>query len=134
MVDSIARRKHLGQGVSFPMRIDRQGSLTLSRESDSIEESILIILLTEPGERRYRPDFGCRIHQLAFAPLNTETLMLIKIWVGEALEKWEPRIEIENIITQPINTKGQVNISINYRLKNSYDRRSLIYPFFLKRE
>jgi len=135
MVDLSARRqKHLGQGISFPMRIDRQGNLTLSREVNSIEESILIILLTELGERRYRPDFGCRIHELAFAPINSETLVLIKIWVQEALEKWEPRIEIENIITQPINVKGQVDIKIEYRIKNSYDRRSLIYPFFLKKQ
>lgn len=135
MVDlSAKRQKHLGQGISFPMRIDRQGNLTLSREVNSIEESILIILLTELGERRYRPDFGCRIHELAFAPLNSETLILIKIWVQEALEKWEPRIEIENVITKPINIKGQVDIQIDYRVKNSYDRRSLIYPFFLKKQ
>ncbi len=128
------RRKYLGQGVSFPMRISKQGNLTLSREVDNIEESILIILLTEPGERLYRPDFGCRIHQLAFAPLNSETLMLMKIWVKEALERWESRIEVDNIITQPINVEGQVNIAIHYRVKNSYDRRSLIYPFFIKKE
>ena len=127
------RRKYLGRGVSFPMRINKQGNLTLSQEIDNIEESILIILLTEPGERLYRPDFGCRIHQLAFAPLNSKTLMLMKIWVKEALERWESRIEIEDVIVKPINHEGKVNIGINYRVKNSYDRRSLIYPFFIKK-
>ena len=136
MVDLVnqKQRNYLGQGVSFPMRVNKQGNLTLSREIDNIEESILIILLTEPGERLYRPDFGCRLHELAFAPLNSETLMLMRIWVQEALDQWEPRIELESIITEPINIRGQVNIGINYRIKKSYDRRSLVYPFFLKPE
>ena len=136
MVDLVnqKQRNYLGQGVSFPMRVNKQGNFTLSREIDNIEESILIILLTEPGERLYRPDFGCRLHELAFAPLNSETLMLMRIWVQEALDQWEPRIELESIITEPINIRGQVNIGINYRIKKSYDRRSLVYPFFLKPE
>ena len=123
MVDLVNQkeRNYLGQGVSFPMRVNKQGS-------------ILIILLTEPGERLYRPDFGCRLHELAFAPLNSETLMLMRIYTQEALDRWEPRIQIENITTQAINIRGQVNITINYRIKNSYDKRSLVYPFFLKPE
>ena len=136
MVDLVnqKQRNYLGQGVSFPMRVNKQGNLTLSREVNNIEESILIILLTEPGERLYRPDFGCRLHELAFAPLNSETLMLMRIYTQEALDRWEPRIQVENITTQAINIRGQVNITINYRIKNSYDKRSLVYPFFLKPE
>ncbi len=51
MVDLVNQKQHnyLGQGVSFPMRVNKQGNLTLSREIDNIEESILIILLTEPA-------------------------------------------------------------------------------------
>ena len=126
------RRRYLGQGISFPMRISKQGNLTLSNDVANIEESILIILLTEPGERLYRPQFGCRLHELAFAPLNSETLMLMRIWVEEALDMWEPRIEVENVMTIPDPKNGQVNITINYRLKNSHDKRSLVYPFYLK--
>ena len=136
MLDLVNRQQHkyLGQGVSFPMGVNKQGNLTLSGDVDNIEESILIILLTELGERLYRPDFGCRIHELTFAPLNSETLMLMRIWVQEALDLWEPRIEIENIRTEPIHDRGQVNIAIDYRVKNSYDKRSIVYPFFLKQE
>lgn len=136
MVDLVNQKQHkyLGQGVSFPMRVNKQGNLTLSREVNNIEESILIILLTEPGERLYRPDFGCRLHELAFAPINSETLSLMRIYVQEALDRWEPRIEVDNIVTQAIDIRGQVNITINYRIKNSYDKKSLVYPFYLKPE
>jgi len=127
-------RPYLGKGVSFPLRINQQGDLELSAEDNSVKESIWLILLTKPGERVYRPDFGCRLSDLAFAPMSTQTLMLIRIFVQEALEQWEPRIILEGVLTDPDPAKGLVDITINYRLQDSYDRRSLVYPFYLQQE
>ena len=127
-------KEYLGQGVSFPIRISRQGNVQLSSGFQNIQESILLILLTEIGERLYRPNFGCRIHELAFAPLNLETLMLMKIYVQEALDQWEPRIIVDEVITKPKHSQGRVDILINYRVRGTYDKRSMIYPFYLKQE
>ena len=128
------REEYLGRGISFPIRMNQQGNLQFSSGSQNIQESILLILLTEIGERLYRPNFGCRIHELAFAPLNTETLMLMRIYVQEALELWEPRIIVEQIDTKPFNRMGKVDLVIEYRIKGTYDRSSMVYPFFLKQE
>ena len=35
-----------------------------------IEEAIRLILGTAPGERPMRPEFGCRVHDHVFAPVN----------------------------------------------------------------
>ncbi|HEY9735281.1 MAG TPA: GPW/gp25 family protein [Trichocoleus sp.] len=128
------RLAHLGQGFSFPLGISQQGGLALSAEGQSVRESIWLILLTEPGERLYRPTFGCRLSELAFAPINAETLMLMRIWVQEALEQWEPRIELEEVLARSKADKGIVYIVINYRLKTTYERQSLVYPFYLQGE
>lgn len=127
-------RPYLGQGLSFPLRINQQGSLELSSQENNVKESICIILLTKLGERVYRPDFGCRLSDLAFAPMNVETLMLMRIFVKEALEQWEPRIVVDEVLADPDPAQGRVDLIINYRLQNSYDKRSLIYPFYLKQE
>ena len=125
---------HLGQGFSFPLSTSQQGGLALSAEQQSVRESIWLILLTEPGERLYRPTFGCRLSELAFAPINSETLMLMRIWVQEALEQWEPRIELVEVLARPRSDQGAVFIVINYRLRTTYARQSLVYPFYLKGE
>ena len=127
-------KQYLGRGISFPIRMNQQGNIQFSSGTQNIQESILLILLTEIGERLYRPNFGCRIHELAFAPLNTETLMLMRIYVQEALELWEPRIIVEEVTSKPYNRMGKVDINIEYRIKGSYDRTSMVYPFFLKQE
>ena len=60
--------------------------------------------------------------------------MLMKIYVQEALEQWEPRIIVDELVTLPKHSQGRVDISINYRVRGTYDRRSMIYPFYLKQE
>lgn len=122
---------HIGQGLGFPFKTNVQGSLQLTSEGQNLEESIHLILRTNLGERVYRPSFGSRLSELVFAPLNTNTLLLLRLYVEEALEAWEPRIDLEEILTDPDPVRGRVDITIKYRPKDSYDLRSLVYPFYL---
>jgi uncharacterized protein len=124
-------RDHIGTGCSFPLRINVQGKMHLSSDARNVEESIRIILNTKLGERVYRPNFGSRLSELVFAPMNTQTLLLIRVYIEEALEMWEPRIIVEGIYTEPDPIRGRVNVRIEYRLMDSYEFRSLVYPFYL---
>jgi uncharacterized protein len=138
-----ATSDYLGSGLALPLRqtlqgrlqftlpINSQGNLALSAGDRNIQESIWIILGTKLGERVYRPNFGSRLSELVFAPMSTQTLLLIRVYVREALEMWEPRILLRDILTEPNPIKGQVLISIQYQIKETYDPRSLVYPFYL---
>lgn len=127
----MVEQSHLGEGIAFPLRLTMQGNLQLSPGDRNIEESIQIILRTQPGERVYRPDFGCRLAELTFAPMNTQTLLMVRLYIQEALEQWEPRIVIDDIRTDPDPMRGRVDVTIIYHAKESHDRRSLVYPFYL---
>ena len=122
---------YIGAGIAFPIGTNVQGSLRLSNETTNLEESIRIILETKPGERVYRPNFGSRLSEMVFEPMNTQTLLLIRLYVREALEMWEPRIIVVDVITEPLPSQGRVDINIVYQPKDSYDSRSMVYPFFL---
>lgn len=122
---------YLGQGIAFPLKVNVQGSVQLSATTRNIEESILLILRTNLGERVYRPNFGSRLSELVFAPMNIQTLLLIRLYVEEALEMWEPRIVLDAVSTDPDPVRGRVNITIEYHPKDSHDTRSLVYPFYL---
>jgi len=122
---------YIGAGLAFPIATNVQGSLQLSDGVTNLEESIRIILSTKLGERVYRPNFGSRLSELVFEPMNVQTLLLIRLYVREALEMWEPRITLIDIITEPDPIRGQVNIDIVYQPKESYDTRSMVYPFYL---
>ncbi|XGW00352.1 MAG: GPW/gp25 family protein [Leptolyngbya sp. BL-A-14] len=123
--------EHLGKGLAFPLRVSVQGGVQSSPSHISIAESIRVILQTQLGERVYRPDFGSRLGELAFAPMNTQTLLLIRLYTQEALEKWEPRIVIDDIRTEPDPVRGRVDVIVEYHPKAEYEKRSLVYPFYL---
>lgn len=122
---------YIGAGFAFPLQVNVQGGIQLSAASPNIKESIMIILRTNLGERVYRPNFGSRLSELVFEPLNTQTLLLIRLYVEEALEMWEPRIILKEVRTDPDPVRGKVDIIIEYQPKNSSDTRSLVYPFYL---
>jgi hypothetical protein len=124
-------RDHLGRGWAFPLNLNVQGGIKLSYEEQKVRESIWIILRTGLGERVYRPGFGSRLSELAFSPLNTDTLFRIRFYVREALEIWEPRIILTEVRTDPDPVRGRVDIIINYRLKDFPDIHSFVYPFYL---
>jgi hypothetical protein len=122
----------LGTGWHFPAGVDGRGGLALSRAEKDIEESIHIILGTAKGERRMRPEFGCGIHDLIFAPNNATTWGLVRQYVEEALGWWEPRIEIIGVKVQAdAKDTCRLLIDIQYLVKATSDARSLVYPFYL---
>jgi phage baseplate assembly protein W len=71
----------------------------------------------------YRPEFGSRLSELTFAPMNTQTLLLIRLYVQEALEMWEPRIELDEVRADPDPLRGRVDVIIEYHPKDSHDNR-----------
>lgn len=117
------------------MKIDGAGGLALSSYEENIEECIRIILGTAPGERVYRLDFGCRIHDLLFAPNNANTRNLASFYVREALMKWEPRIrDIEVEAGADPLKPNTLRIEISYAVRATNSHYNLVYPFYLRRE
>ncbi len=121
----------LGTGWAFPPRVDARGRIALARQERDVEEAIRIILLTPKGQRVMRPEFGCRIHDLAFAPNNATLMGLASYYVEEALNMWEPRIRLENVTARVDPDRPErILIDISYQVKATADRRSLVFPFY----
>jgi phage baseplate assembly protein W len=122
----------IGRGFSWPMTVDHTGSIKLTASSDDIDRSIQIVLVTAPGERVMRPQFGCRIWDLLFEPVTANLLGLIAEAVRQAVTQWEPRVDVEAV--EPIpdpNDSALVHVRISYRVRVTNDRRNLVYPFYV---
>lgn len=132
MNDNRINREFLGQGLAYPLQVNPRGEIALARGERDIEQSIRIILGTKPGERVMRPEFGCRAHELMFAPKDATTIGLMKNYVEYALGRWEPRIQVREIeINNVPENDGALLVEIQYEIKQTHDERSLVYPFFI---
>jgi len=129
------KKAFLGVGWKFPIDVDRRRGVAMSQYEDNIYESILIILGTALGERIMRPDFGCAIHDLIFAPNNANTHGLIMHYVKEAIVKWEPRVQDVSVeVETDRHDETKVLIKVEYRVISTNNVFNLVYPFFLQRE
>jgi len=127
--------RFLGVGWQFPvMRDEPKQRFALAEYEESIKQSIWIILFTAKGERVMRPDFGCGIYELVFAPNDATTRGMAEHHVREALRLWEPRIEVLQVkATAAGAQEEELRISIDYRVRTTDSRFNLVYPFYLER-
>ena len=122
----------IGRGVTFPLRVDQSGSIAMTKGADDIDSTIRMVLTTAPGERLMRPQFGCRIWELIFEPINANTMGLMREAVKEAIGRWEPRVTLEDVRLQADEaSSGRVFIEIDYLVRTTNDRRNLVYPFYV---
>jgi phage baseplate assembly protein W len=74
--------------LAFPFRPDVRGRSTEVAGDAHLRQMIEQVLFTSPGERVNRPDFGCGLLQLVFAP-NSDTLAAaLQVTVLGALQQW----------------------------------------------
>ncbi|MFZ1912294.1 MAG: GPW/gp25 family protein, partial [Propionicimonas sp.] len=87
----------VGAGWSYPLGTDATGGVALVTRDREIEQAIRLILGTAVGERPMRPEFGCRIHDHVFNAASSATAGQIAYDVRQALDRWEPRIEVLDV-------------------------------------
>ena len=113
------RKEFLGRGWAFPFHFDpATGRVATSEFEENIRQSITVILGTRQGERQMMPKFGCRIHELLFAPNTTATARRARRFVEDALERWEPRIKV--IEVHAISTPtGSIEVEVSYKIPST---------------
>ena len=116
----------LGQGISWPPRIDGDGRLLRSADADNVREAIQVILLTEPGERVRLPEFGAGLGRFLFEPNIPATHIAIARAIDLSLKRWEPRIRVAQVEVDADPSDPQAALAtITYRLVSTAQQATL---------
>ncbi len=124
--------RFLGRGWAFPVVPNDRGALEYAGGPDKVQQSIRIILDTEPGERIMRPSFGCGLRRYLMRPNTGATRALIKHDVELALGAWEPRVRLTDLAVDPGDDPSLVLIRIAYVHVRDQRPGNLVYPFYLE--
>lgn len=112
--------------IHHPIGIDR-GLGRLTREDSyalHVEQLMRQVLLTNPGERINRPDFGCGLRRMVFTPNSDVTANLVQVTVVQALERWLPTV----VKAEDVKVRAQdetMIVTIRYVLLARQERRYL---------
>jgi phage baseplate assembly protein W len=123
----------IGQGWSFPIKVNANGGLDWSSGADRIQTAIWIILSTSPGERVMLPEFGAGIKDYVFQSNSASLRNQLVGEIQKALTQWEPRIQLVSVTaTTSLDQDSLVLISIDYQIRDTNELYNMVYPFFLQ--
>ena len=66
-----------------------------------IRTDLLHLILTRKGSRYYLPDFGTRIYEFIFEPMDGPTFDAIKSDIQTSVDKYIPNLQINDILYHP---------------------------------
>jgi phage baseplate assembly protein W len=107
--------------MDFPFAIDARGRTAATGDDDHIRDLIRLVLFTTPGERVNRPDFGCGLKQLVFAPASETLAAVTEQLVHGALIRWlDPVIAVEKVEVR--TEEATLEVTVVYARRDTGER------------
>lgn len=114
--------------VSYPYKIDERGRTAESDYDNHIREMIEQLLFTMSGERVNRPDFGCGILQLVYAPNSPELASATQFLVQGSLQQWlGDLVRVEDVLVRAV--ESTLHITVQYVVLRNQERRTDNFEF-----
>ena len=111
-------------GVPYPITKNPRGFLYSQDGIDQIKSDMLVLLLTNPGERVMLPDFGTPLRKLIFEPNDNQLTSTARNMIIDSIRRWEPRIAVQNIeVSSKIDDKS---------LNKSDDKQEIEHILFIR--
>lgn len=117
----------LTYGINFPFRDSRKGDyLELTEfERDEIRAALLHLILTRRGSRYYLPDFGTRIYEFLFEPLDGLTFDALQSDIRDSINRYMPNLIVNNITIEPASIEdespvGPTTVAVNEGVPSIY--------------
>jgi phage baseplate assembly protein W len=99
--------------LKYPFGINpAHGEVELERDyEEHVKQLIMQVLLTAPGERINRPDFGCGVRRLVFAPGGDVAATLAQTTIYQALTKWLGTvIKVQEVTARAVEETLEIKI------------------------
>lgn len=117
------------EGAAPGLVVRPTGAIGMIQGPEAVRQSLLLLLTTIPGERVMRPTYGCPLHRLIFSPNDHTTAGLAMHYVRQAIERWEPRVEILSVTAeQSAEDPDRLHVGLDYEVRATRQRESLTLP------
>ncbi len=109
--------------IDYPFRFDNRFRTASTSEADHVRDMIEQLLMTDPGERVNRPEFGSGLRQLVFAPNSPELAAALQFTVRAALQQWLGDV-IEVQFLEVTAVDSTLTVDLKYTIRATHDERT----------
>ena len=117
-------RDFLGKDTAFPI----QGKFQSIEGINLVNQDLQILLLTIPGERVQRPNYGCFLYSRAWDNIDFIAEQGV-VDIRDAITQFEPRVQLIRVDAEIRRSEGLVEFSIQYRIIGQNTPQNLVFPF-----
>lgn len=103
--------------IFAPFQKSNIQDVRLGYNGKCVADSIFYILNTRKGERVMLPRFGSDIHRFLFEPIDTQTALDIEVEIRDAIDRWEPRVILDEVLVTPNHDQNKYSASIKFRIR-----------------
>ena len=114
-----------GRHLAFPFRVGNNGrAVQVSTLEDHVRDELVQLILTNPAERLFVPEFGGGVRRLVFENIDETTGAMTKAILTRAISRWiGHRVTLENLTVDIENEK--IEVDLKYRIAGTEDTRTL---------
>jgi uncharacterized protein len=120
----------LNQLLGSDLKVPIAGSFEPISGLNLLLQDISQLLLTLPGERVFRPDFGCNLRTFVWENID-DAAILGAGSIRTALVKFEPRINVTSVGYTINRNTDLITFNIRFVVKDTDSSTNLIFPFRL---
>lgn len=115
-----------GKHLAFPFSIGSDGrARTVDDMEEHVRQEVIQLLLTNPGERAFVPEFGGGIRMLLFENADKHTEGMVKARITQALSRWlGERVTMEDLAVD-VSEEGKIEVELKYRIAGTEDSRMM---------
>lgn len=103
-------------GWAFPVEADEAtGRIKLVEDNDCVRQDIRLILQTDRGERKMRPNFGAGLNRFMFQTVDLALVNRMSEAMAQSIRMWEEHIRGANVgVMQSQEDNAAVLVNIEY--------------------
>ena len=131
-MNDLNEKTYLGTGWSFPPFFDKQKKeVEMVSDELDIQQSLMILLTTQLGERVMNHDYGAGMEAMLFEPLTTNLKTYMTDLVKNAVLRYEPRVDLDEVeMEDSRELEGRILITVHFTIRATNSRSNIVFPFY----
>ncbi len=114
-----------GRHLAFPFRVGSNGrAVQVTTLEEHVRDELVQLILTNPAERLFLPEFGGGVRRLVFENIDETTGAMVKAVLTRSISRWlGHRVTLENLTVEIENET--ITVDLKYRIAGTEDSRVL---------
>jgi uncharacterized protein len=115
--------------IQREFKFDSRGQIKMSYNADAVQDSVLNILCTMPGERMFLPEFGSSLMGMLFQAITPALANSSAKQLKADIERWESRVVVDNVNFKVDSTNKVVGVQVVCHIPGSSQIFNVVKDF-----